>query len=114
VTVRLPAAYPSAHQVRKTGSSRVTFILTDACVVTVNDARDVLDRASVLVRGDRIAEIGSGAALKRIASSQGGQGLIGLDPLEQRNEVSHSLSGSQAELGSIAADGVGQLRAIAN
>ena len=42
----------------------MTFILADACVVTVNGARDILDRASVLVRGDRIAEIGSAATLK--------------------------------------------------
>jgi 5-methylthioadenosine/S-adenosylhomocysteine deaminase len=42
----------------------VTFILADACVVTVNGARDILDRASVLVRDDRIAEIGSAATLK--------------------------------------------------
>ena len=42
----------------------MTFILADACVVTVNGVRDILDRASVLVRGDRIAEIGSAATLK--------------------------------------------------
>jgi 5-methylthioadenosine/S-adenosylhomocysteine deaminase len=46
----------------------VTFILADACVVTVNGAREILDRASVLVRGDRIAEIGSAATLKAKAS----------------------------------------------
>jgi AraC family transcriptional regulator len=38
-------------------------------------------------------------------SRQGGQALIGLDVLEQRNQVSHPLRGSQAELGCMAADG---------
>ena len=39
--------------------------------------------------------------------AQGGQGLVGLDALEQRNQMCHSLGGGQAKLGSIAADGVG-------
>jgi 5-methylthioadenosine/S-adenosylhomocysteine deaminase len=42
----------------------VTFILADTCVVTVNGASDILDRASVLVRGDRIAAIGMRTALE--------------------------------------------------
>src|SRR5665811_314138 len=46
--------------------------------------------------------------------SQGGQALIGLDALEQRIEVSLPPGGCKAELGRIAADGVGQLRAIAD
>jgi hypothetical protein len=46
-------------------------------------------------------------------SSQDGQPLIGLDALEQRNQVGPSLGGSQAELGRIAAGAVGQLRAQA-
>lgn len=41
----------------------MSFILADSCVVTMNPARDVLDRASVLVRGDRIAAIGTAARL---------------------------------------------------
>jgi 5-methylthioadenosine/S-adenosylhomocysteine deaminase len=41
----------------------VTVILADACVVTVNGANDILERGSVLVREDRIADIGSTAQL---------------------------------------------------
>jgi 5-methylthioadenosine/S-adenosylhomocysteine deaminase len=41
----------------------MSFILADACVVTVNSANDILDRASVLVRDNRIADIGSKAEL---------------------------------------------------
>ena len=37
----------------------MSFILADACIVTVNSANDVYERASVLVRGDRIADLGS-------------------------------------------------------
>jgi hypothetical protein len=37
-----------------------------------------------------------------------------LDALEQRNQMRHPLGGGQAELGGIAADGVGQLRTIAD
>ncbi len=37
----------------------MTFILADACVVTVNAANDILEGGSVLVRGDRIAAIGA-------------------------------------------------------
>ena len=37
----------------------MSFILADACVVTVNRANDVYERASVLVRGNRIANLGS-------------------------------------------------------
>ena len=37
----------------------MSFILADACVVTVNRANDVYERASVLVRGNRIADLGS-------------------------------------------------------
>ena len=47
-------------------------------------------------------------------ASQEGQALIGLQAREQRNQVGCSLGRSQAELGGIAADGVGQLRAIAD
>jgi 5-methylthioadenosine/S-adenosylhomocysteine deaminase len=41
----------------------MSFILADACVVTVNSANDVYERGSVLVRGDRIADIGSKSEL---------------------------------------------------
>jgi 5-methylthioadenosine/S-adenosylhomocysteine deaminase len=41
----------------------MSFILADACVVTVNSANDVYERSSVLVRKDRIADIGSKAQL---------------------------------------------------
>ncbi len=44
----------------------MTFILANACVVTVNGANDVLDRASVLVREDRIAAIGTLTALQKL------------------------------------------------
>jgi cytosine/adenosine deaminase-related metal-dependent hydrolase len=37
----------------------MSFILADACVVTINSANDVYERGSVLVREDRIADIGS-------------------------------------------------------
>lgn len=43
----------------------MSFILADACVVTMNPARDILDRGSVLVRHDRIAGIGSRERLAR-------------------------------------------------
>jgi 5-methylthioadenosine/S-adenosylhomocysteine deaminase len=36
----------------------MSFILADACVVTVNSANDVYERGSVLVRGDRISDLG--------------------------------------------------------
>ena len=42
------------------------------------------------------------------------QALVGLNALDQRIEVSHSLGGSQAKFRRIAADGVGQLRTIAD
>jgi 5-methylthioadenosine/S-adenosylhomocysteine deaminase len=45
----------------------VSFILANACVVTVNPARDILERGSVLVRDDRIAAIGTADELKRQA-----------------------------------------------
>ncbi|HTW25922.1 MAG TPA: amidohydrolase [Acetobacteraceae bacterium] len=41
-------------------------LLTDAWVVTMNPKRDVLDQASVLVEGDRIAAVGTRAALERV------------------------------------------------
>ena len=41
----------------------MSLILADACVVTVNSANDVYERGSVLVRGDRIADLGSKAEL---------------------------------------------------
>src|SRR4029077_19606852 len=41
----------------------MSFILADACVVTVNSANDIFDRASLLVRDNRIADIGSKAEL---------------------------------------------------
>jgi hypothetical protein len=47
-------------------------------------------------------------------ASPGGQALIGLDTIKQQTQVSQSLGGSQAELSGIAADGVAQLRAIAD
>jgi 5-methylthioadenosine/S-adenosylhomocysteine deaminase len=37
----------------------VTFILADACAVTVNSANDIIERGSILVVDDRIAAIGS-------------------------------------------------------
>jgi 5-methylthioadenosine/S-adenosylhomocysteine deaminase len=41
----------------------MSFILADACLVTINSANDVYERGSVLVREDRIADIGSKAEL---------------------------------------------------
>jgi 5-methylthioadenosine/S-adenosylhomocysteine deaminase len=41
----------------------MTFILADACVVTVNAANDIFERGSVLVHDDRITDIGSTAEL---------------------------------------------------
>jgi 5-methylthioadenosine/S-adenosylhomocysteine deaminase len=41
----------------------VTFILANACVVTMNAAKDILDRGSVLVSGDRIGAIGTDSQL---------------------------------------------------
>ena len=41
----------------------MSFILADACLVTVNRANDIYEHGSVLVREDRIAEIGSKAEL---------------------------------------------------
>jgi len=43
----------------------MSTILADACVVTMNPARDVLDCASVLVGGERIAAIGTLAQLRQ-------------------------------------------------
>ena len=43
----------------------MSFILADACVVTMNAARDILDKSSVLVEGDRIASIGPRAQLTK-------------------------------------------------
>ncbi len=45
----------------------MTFILADACIVTVNGTNDIIERGSVLVRGDRIAGIGAATALKASA-----------------------------------------------
>ena len=41
----------------------MSMILADACVVTMNPHCDILDHGSVLVRGDRIAAIGTAARL---------------------------------------------------
>ncbi len=41
----------------------MSFILADACVVTVNSANEVFEGASVLVSGDRVTAIGPKAAL---------------------------------------------------
>jgi 5-methylthioadenosine/S-adenosylhomocysteine deaminase len=41
----------------------MSFILADACVVTVNSANEVHELGSVFVRDDRIADIGSKAEL---------------------------------------------------
>ncbi|GAB0116039.1 amidohydrolase family protein [Acidisoma sp. 7E03] len=41
----------------------MSIILADGWVVTMNPARDVLEQASILVRGDRIAAIGTRAQL---------------------------------------------------
>jgi 5-methylthioadenosine/S-adenosylhomocysteine deaminase len=41
----------------------LTFILANACVVTVNGGNDILDRGSVLVQADRITAIGNVAKL---------------------------------------------------
>src|SRR6202035_5147486 len=54
------------------------------------------------------------ACMANNSRASNGQALIGLDALEQRSQVRHPLGGSQAELGGMAADGVGQLRAIAD
>ena len=43
----------------------MSTILANACVVTMNPARDVLDRASVFLQGDRIAGIGTAGQLVR-------------------------------------------------
>lgn len=43
----------------------MSFILADACMITMNAGRDILDKDSVLVEGDRIASIGSRAQLTR-------------------------------------------------
>jgi 5-methylthioadenosine/S-adenosylhomocysteine deaminase len=40
-------------------------ILADGWLITMNDHREVLERASVAVSGDRIATVGSRAALVR-------------------------------------------------
>lgn len=45
----------------------MTFILADACIVTVNDADEIIERGSVLVDGDRIAAIGTTAELSSLA-----------------------------------------------
>src|SRR6516165_10243730 len=45
------------------GATPMSFILADACVVTVNSASDVYEQSSVLVREDRIVDIGSKAEL---------------------------------------------------
>lgn len=43
----------------------MTILLADAWVVTMNPKREVLEHTSILLRGDRIAAIGSRAALER-------------------------------------------------
>ena len=45
---------------------------------------------------------------------QGGHALISLNAFEQRSNVRHPFGGSEPELGGVAADGVAQLRAIAD
>ncbi len=37
----------------------MTLIISDACIVTMNAHRDILDKGSILVEGDRIAAIGT-------------------------------------------------------
>jgi 5-methylthioadenosine/S-adenosylhomocysteine deaminase len=51
----------------------VTFILADACVVTVNSARRIIQHGSVLVENDRIAAIGS---LEQVKSEAPGADII--------------------------------------
>ncbi|MGA7324485.1 MAG: amidohydrolase, partial [Rhodomicrobium sp.] len=41
----------------------MSFILSNGCVVTMNGLRDILDRGSILIEGDRIAGIGTAAQL---------------------------------------------------
>jgi len=43
----------------------MSFILADGCVVTMNGSRDILDRGSILIEGDRIAGIGTAAQLSQ-------------------------------------------------
>lgn len=45
----------------------MSFILSDACVVTVNDSNDIIERGSVLVQNSRIAGIGSTAELSALS-----------------------------------------------
>src|SRR5262249_5943997 len=45
----------------------MTFILANACILTMSDAGDILDRGSVLVRGDPIAGIGTTSQLAATA-----------------------------------------------
>src|SRR6202021_2036782 len=45
---------------------------------------------------------------------QVGHALISLNAFEQRSKVRHPFGGSESELGGVAADGVAQLRAIAD
>jgi hypothetical protein len=47
-------------------------------------------------------------------SRQDGHAFIDCNAIEQRNQVGHPFSGGQPEFGGIAADGVGQLGAIAD
>jgi 5-methylthioadenosine/S-adenosylhomocysteine deaminase len=41
----------------------MSYILADGWVVTMNDKREILDQASILIKDDKIAEIGGRAAL---------------------------------------------------
>lgn len=51
------------RRTRQPEGAPVSFILADACVITMNAGRDILDTGSVLVEGDRIALIGPRAQL---------------------------------------------------
>ncbi len=41
----------------------MSLMIADACIVTMNPDRDILDRGSLLIKGDRIAAIGTRAQL---------------------------------------------------
>jgi len=41
------------------------LLITDTVVVTQDDARSLLDRAAIAIRGDRIIAVGDSAALER-------------------------------------------------
>jgi 5-methylthioadenosine/S-adenosylhomocysteine deaminase len=40
----------------------MSYILADGWIITMNDQREILEQASILVKGDRIAGIGTAIA----------------------------------------------------